>query len=63
MGLNNKNPFDDAKRQWKRYDPEPPESEKGCDQCEWREWELYVWIVTVLVAIFLLSHILGGAAG
>lgn len=57
-----RNPFDDSKRVWKRYDPEPSEPEKGgCDQCVWRQWEICVWMITAVIAIAIIANVLGAA--
>lgn len=47
-----RDPFRASKRQWKRYDPEPPKKDNSL-----REWELYVWTLTVIVAIYCIGII------
>lgn len=47
-------PFKSSKRQWKRYDPEPPE-----DNGEWRAWERLAWMAYVVAIVVLTAIILG----
>ena len=58
-------PFKASKREWKRYDPDPPEDENehGCDRCEWRTWEKAVWCYTLIAAIILAAYILSNVTG
>ena len=34
----------------KRYDP-PPEEEKPCPKCEWKDWEKASWFTVLALAI------------
>lgn len=50
-----RDPFKASKRDWKRYDPEPPPRDNS-----FREWELYVWTVTCIVALWCMAVIVSG---
>lgn len=47
----------EPKREWKRYDPEPP---KPCPRCVWLPWEKNVWLAVAIIAILLGSQIMAG---